>query len=311
MRLNRAIAGVIVVTVLYVAALVWADARGQVFAQLPVVAGMLPALAGASLLSYGVRYARWSWLLRRVGHAVPAHLGLLAYLSGFAFTATPGKVGELVRIRTFAPLGVPPARVLSAFLYERTFDLLAVLLLAALAVQQGRLFVLLMAFVGGVIGTLLWLARRPAWFRQAMRWLRRRQWPRLAHGVRTLHAGLSGCRVWLTPADMAVAGVLGLAAWSITAAAFAWLLGALGIRLPWDTALALYPTAMLAGAASMLPAGVGSTEVTLVLMLAAHGVPAGLATLAAVTIRLASLWFSVACGFLSLGILAWRHRRAT
>lgn len=310
MRLNRAVAGFTVVTALYVLALVWADARGQVFMQLPTVAALLPVLAGASLLSYLVRYGRWSWLLHRSGHPVPARVGLLAYLTGFAFTATPGKFGELVRIRYFAPLGVPPARVLAAFLFERAFDLLAVLLLAGLAIQQGRLFLLLVAFVGGVLCALLWLARHPAWFLQARRWLRRRRRPRLARGVQTVHAGLSGCRVWLTPADIAVVGVAGLAAWSITAAAFAWLLTALGIHLPWATALALYPTAMLAGAASMLPAGVGSTEVTLVLLLAAHGVPAGLATVAAIAIRLASLWFSVVCGFLSLGMLEWLRRRS-
>lgn len=309
MRLDRAVVGFAVVTVLYVLALAWTDARGQVFVQLPTVAALLPALAGVSLLSYGVRYARWDWLLRRAGHAVPVGVGLLAYLTGFAFTATPGKLGELVRIRYFARLGVPPDRVLAAFLFERAFDLLAVLLLAGMAIQQARLFLLLVGFVGSVLCALLWLARHPGWFVRARRWLRRRRWHRWAQGVRTVQTGLAGCRIWLTPQDIAVASVLGLLAWSLTAAAFAWLLVVLGIHVPWHAAMALYPTAMLAGAASMLPAGIGSTEVTLVLLLAAHGVTAGLATVAAVAIRLASLWFSVVCGFVSLGLLEWARRR--
>lgn len=310
MRLDRAIAALLLATALYVVALVWADTRNEAFAHLPDVAGMLPALACASMLSYMVRYARWSWLLRRAGHRVPARAGVLAYLTGFAFTATPGKFGELIRIRYFAPLGVPSARVLAAFLYERAFDLLAVLLLAGLAVPQLRLFLVLAGFVGGVVGALLWLARHPAWLLKVRRGLRRRKMRWLARIVGTVHAALDGCRVWLTPADIAVSFGLGITAWSIAAASFVWLLCALGIALPWSAAFAMYPTAMLAGAASMLPAGIGSTELTLVLLLAAHAVPGGVATVAAIGIRLASLWFSVLCGFVSLGILEWRRETA-
>jgi len=64
--------------------------------------------------------------------------------------------------------------------------------------------------------------------------------------------------------------------------------------------VSIYPLSMLAGAASMLPGGVGSTEVTIVGLLSMHDVPIGLATLAAVGIRLSSLWFAVVCGFMSL-----------
>lgn len=54
----------------------------------------MPGLAAVAFASYGLRYARWHWLLRRAGHGVPAMPGFAGYLAGFAFTATPGKVGE-------------------------------------------------------------------------------------------------------------------------------------------------------------------------------------------------------------------------
>jgi uncharacterized membrane protein YbhN (UPF0104 family) len=53
----------------------------------------------------------------------------------------------------------------------------------------------------------------------------------------------------------------------------------------------------------MLPAGIGTTEVTIVALLALHQIPVGVATLAAVGIRAASLWFAVLCGFTALGVL--------
>src|SRR5690606_19639500 len=125
MKLRKAFWAAAAITVLYVAALFWADARNHVFDRLPEVVALLPALVGLSLVSYALRFARWHRLLARVGHATPLLRGWCAYVSGFAFTATPGKVGELLRIRYFLPLGVPPAHVLSAFVFERACDITA------------------------------------------------------------------------------------------------------------------------------------------------------------------------------------------
>lgn len=64
----------------------------------------------------------------------------------------------------------------------------------------------------------------------------------------------------------------------------------------------------LAGAASMLPGGVGSTEAALVALLSLFEVPMGIAILAAVGIRLATMWFAVLCGLCALGILEVSRR---
>ncbi|MDP9123447.1 MAG: lysylphosphatidylglycerol synthase domain-containing protein, partial [Pseudomonadota bacterium] len=114
MRIKAALLGFLLLTALYVGALVWADMHHHVFDALAPLAAVLPSLLALSLFTYAARYVRWHWLLARAGHATPAFSGFLAYLAGFAFTATPGKVGELVRIRYFAPWGVPAWRVISA-----------------------------------------------------------------------------------------------------------------------------------------------------------------------------------------------------
>lgn len=211
-------------------------------------------------------------------------------------------------MRYFARAGVPAARTVSAFVYERAFDLLCVVLLAALAIPALPLFAVLVAFVAGMIGAVVLVAARPAWLLRGAARLRRRGWPRLSRAVRALALGLAGCRAWLHPLDWGLSLGLGLAAWGLVALSFAWLLYGLGIGLPWRDAASLYPTAMLAGAASMLPAGIGTTEATLVALLALHAVPLGLATLAAVGIRVATLWFAVLCGFVAIGVL--EHQRA-
>ena len=89
-----------------------------------------------SLFSFGARYGRWHWWLTRQGSAVGWASGLAFYLAGFAFTTTPGKVGEIVRLWYFRKLyGIPLSQSAPLFVLEQVVDVLTVALLAALAVE--------------------------------------------------------------------------------------------------------------------------------------------------------------------------------
>lgn len=310
MKVRRALIGFGLVTFFYLLALIWIDSRNQVFNELPKLLTILPTLICLSFLSFLVRYLRWYWLLSRAGNKTHFLSGFLAYLAGFAFTVTPGKLGELLRIRYLAPQGVPPWRVLAAFVYERAFDLVAVLLLSALAISQNDIFIIVFGFVVIVLSGLVFAVLKPAWLTRASVYMRYYHFKRLARICTTLRDGLSGCRVWLTRLDVLISIVLGVLAWSLTSFSFVWLLIHLGVSIPVISALSIYPLSMLAGAVSMLPGGVGSTEVTIVVLLSLFDVPLATATLAAVGIRLSSMWFAVLCGFVALCILEFFSHRA-
>ncbi len=53
----------------------------------------------------------------------------------------------------------------------------------------------------------------------------------------------------------------------------------------------------------MIPGGVGSTEVSIVALLAMFDVPLDAAALAAIAICISTLWFAVVCGFGAVGVL--------
>lgn len=310
MNTRPAVIGLIALTALYLSVLVWADSNRRVFAGVPALASAMPVLIAASVLSYLIRYARWHWLLRRAGHAVPVLRGFAGYIAGFAFTATPGKVGELLRIRYYEPLGVPPARIISAFVFERLCDLLAVLALAAFALGAGRHLAFATAFVLLFASGIAAFAFNPGWLTWLADALHLRGRTRPAAGVRALRDGLTGCRTWLTAPDVIVSLGTGVLAWLLASLAFVWLLGQLDLPARWPEALATYPLAMLLGAASMLPGGVGSTEVATVTLLALQGAPVAGASVAAVGIRLSSLWFAIVCGLLAMTVLEMQRRRS-
>mgnify|MGYP003689249353 FL=1 len=67
--------------------------------------------------------------------------------------------------------------------------------------------------------------------------------------------------------------------------------------------LSIYPLAMLIGALSLVPGGVGTTEAAIVLMLGASGVEVDAALTVAIGIRLVSLWLAVIVGMLAMARL--------
>jgi len=309
MRITTALIGFFTLTAMYVGVLVWVDARRQVFDSLWILASVMPVLLVTSLCTYVVRYARWRWLLARAGHSTPLGCGFLAYLAGFAFTATPGKVGELVRIRYFKPMGVPASRVIAVFVFERALDLVVVLSLATLSIRDARLLAVAVVFVLICLALLAILGMYPSLLAGLARWLEAARLLRCARLSEVLGNGFVGCRVWLRPTDLALSAALGLVAWGGTALGFVYLIAHLDVTsVPLREGLALYPMAMLAGAASMLPGGIGSTEATITALLARSDVELPVALLAAVGIRLSSLWFAIVCGLVSVTLLEWRGR---
>jgi uncharacterized membrane protein YbhN (UPF0104 family) len=309
--LRRAAIGLGLLSALYLAVLLWTDTRSSNYASVSRLAPWFPALMAMACASWGLRYLRWHWLLRRAGHEVAFAGGLPAYLAGFAFTATPGKLGELLRVRYFAWQGVPAARVTSAFVFERAVDLVTLLLLALPAASGLPGFGIAAVFVTSVIALVGLLAWRPAGLSQVAIGLRRRGLFRAARAVRVLRDGLRGSRIWMRPVDVLVSLALGLVAWTFIAATTAFLLWPLGFALPVWQWLPIYPLAMLTGAASMLPGGLGSTEAAMTAMLAIHGMPASAALMVAVSVRLCTMWSSIVCGFGCVVALERRQARQT
>lgn len=269
---------------------------------------LIVGILALSLVNYGLRFWRWQIYLRLLGHAVPWHRSLPIYFAAFALTATPGKVGESVRTLWLQPLGVRASQSLAAFLAERASDLFAVLLLVCLglaAYPAARPVVAVLALVIVLaLAVLAWergLARCAA-FADA----------RLPARVGKLVSGLFEIvlhsRRLFAPAPLAIGLAISIPAWGAEAVG-AWLVfDALGASIPLTDATFIYAFAMLVGAISFLPGGLGGTEAAMIALLAAHGLALPESVAATLVVRLATLWFAIALG---LALLSWVKSAAT
>ncbi len=302
MKVSRASIGLVLIFTLYIVLLWWGDSKYRFFDDLTPFFQLVPLVAAVSLVTYAIRFIRWYNLLRWTGHTTPWRCSFLAYLSGFAFTATPGKVGELTRIRYLQPMGVQSKDVISVFILERILDILAVLILSLTAVTYGHLLSLVLAFVAFFMALVACLAFYDRPLELLCLGLFRLNLLGLAKALEHVRQAFTGLGRW-SLRQWALSFVLGLLAWTLTALSFIMVLNGLEIVEPIIGSLGMYPLAMLVGAASMMPGGLGSTEAAIVVQLQWQDVQIALALAAAVVIRLGTIWFAVSLGGLSILIL--------
>jgi uncharacterized membrane protein YbhN (UPF0104 family) len=259
------------------------------------------ALCLLNYLLRGLRWRRWMALHQRPLGRLE---GLRLYLAGYAFTPTPGNVGEAVRGLWLTHQPLSTAQSLAIFGAERLADLLGLLLMAVPALvwfwwqsPWGP------AALGWQANAVLWLGLGAAllavWALWALarvgRWLgqpgRTASTPRWAW----LHAA------WLCLAHQPWRWLsLTLLAWAAQGLAVALLCQSAGLDIAAWLAAGLYALAMVGGALSALPAGLGGTEALLVGLLVGQGASAGAAVALTVLVRLLTLWLAVALGLLAL-----------
>lgn len=274
------------------ALLIWGDSPAALLASLSVLwswTGLQAALL--CLLNYVLRGARWRLWMAHYGRRFSWLDGLRLYLAGYAFTPTPGNVGEAVRGLMLAHQPLSTRQSLAIFGAERLADLLCLLLLClpALwwALMHGALALpgtLVLGLAGGgAIAVLLLLV---AAFRVRTRLLRRFAWLQEAWACLSVRPFL-----WF---------VLTLSAWAAQGTAVWLLCCALEVHLQLLTAIGFYAVAMVAGALSALPAGLGGTEAVLAGLLMAQSATPGEALVITVLTRLLTLWLAVAIGLAAL-----------
>ena len=279
----------LVATAYAAALLVWGGSPRDSLAGLGSLAGL--QAAGLCLLSYALRGLRWRAWMAHYRRNFSLFQGLRLYLAGYAFTPTPGNVGEALRglMLARAPLG--PRQSLAIFGAERLADLLCLLLLclpaAAWAWEQGALqrapaWLVGLLLSGGVAALLVGCALLR--FRHAV--LRRLGWLREAWTCLRLRP-----LVWFS-LTLAAWAAQGLAVWLVCSQA--------GLALGLPTATGFYAVAMVGGALSALPAGLGGTEAVLTGLLVAQGAATASALAVTVMVRLLTLWLAVAIGLLAL-----------
>ena len=265
------------------------------------------AVALASF-NYVLRFLKWEFYLRRLHiNNIPKWDSFLIFLSGFVFTITPGKVGEVFKSAVLQSTHhVDLAKTAPIIVAERLTDVIAIVILVVIG-SLGFSGGMPWAMAGAFAVTLgLLLISWPVPIRLLI--------ARLKHGslkaqqfvprLETAHASLM---LVAHPRALFVPTLLSLIGWGGEGLALNLLLRGFGEPAPITLSLFFYSTATLAGALVPVPGGLGVAEGLMQSQLVElGGVAQGAATGSMLMIRFATLWWAVIVGFIALGLLKTR-----
>jgi glycosyltransferase 2 family protein len=275
----------------------WSEAK-VALAQLSL--GKIALLVALTSLHYAMRALRWHLLVVSGGASTRFSQNLLHLLGGFAMTATPGRLGELIRLRWLhRQTGLSLFRLAPIAFADRAIELASMLLLifAMLAftnLESDSAWILIVVATSVVAlmcqPRLLELVSVSIW--RILNQRKARKFAKLRRMIR--HLG----RI-MTPKRMLPILVFGALGWACEGLAFWVLLGWLDIPLAFPTATTIFMVAILAGALSGLPGGLGGAEATGVGLLVLQSIPVENAVLAVLIIRITTLWFTVVVGMIA------------
>ena len=256
---------------------------------------MVPVVA-LTLLNYGLRFAKWHYLLRRLGVDMPLRDDAWNFLAGLAMVISPGKAGELlkpyvVRART----GAPMARTLPALVTERLTDAIAVIILASFGVTTyaaDQLHTLLL-LGGAILGGLLILAS-PGLSLRLIDLLG--QLPLVGRISPKLREMYSAMRTCASPVPLTLTILVSIVAWGGECLGYQLVFRGLGVDASLGVCTFLYASATILGGPS--PGGLGVAEGALALGAVSliPGTTEAQALAASLIIRVATLWLGVALG---------------
>jgi uncharacterized protein (TIRG00374 family) len=272
----------------------------------PLRSGWPAVLAAGclSLFNYVLRVVRWRMYMQRLGHLLSWRFVSLTFMAGFAFTLSPGKLGEMVRARYYQPRGIALSAVTGAFFVERLLDLVVMILLAAAVFAELKAYQSFLWVAVGLVGGLLAAVATVPWTKVAQQ-MALSQHGKLMSAVQSVVKMLASARQFLSPGILLMGLVLGGLAWSAEAVGLKVVADVIApVNMSVPAAMGIDSIAIIVGALSFLPGGLGSTEAVMAALLVAHGYQMPQAILLTLICRLLTLWLAVLIGWVCVWLLA-------
>jgi uncharacterized protein (TIRG00374 family) len=274
----------------------WAETRDAIARITPP---QILILLSLSLVNYLLRGLRWHLFAVQLGLGTSLLQNLRHFIGGFAMLVTPGRVGELVRMRWIRrETGWTFERTAPLVLMDRALDLVAISLVLSVAVVMtaggvgGALPVVAVALV------LAYAVTHPKLLEVAAT-LAYRLTGRFARVFVKLRRASKSLVAFRSPPMLVAAVIIGSIGWFVEGLALYLLLDWLDAGVSLWMATGIFLISTLAGGLTGAPGGVGGAEAAMVALLTLQGVPLTLSVPATLVIRITTLWFAILIGFMT------------
>ena len=250
-----------------------------------------------------IKGIRQKFLLEKIGISISWKNSILLYLAGLSMIVTPGGSGELIK-SYFLKIkqGHSKAKTFPLVIVERFYDLFAIITIISFTlfffyIIEG-LIIVIVASILLIISIIIMRSRMAFLFVQRFF----EKISKLKKFLNSIDESYNSFQSLTTKKDL-------LKNWSLSLCAFGFdavvvYLVFLGFEQSFNI---IYTTSIifssvLFGVLTLMPAGIGVTEISVVGFLTKEGLDLSLATSIIIMIRLVSIWFATGIGFITTKI---------
>jgi glycosyltransferase 2 family protein len=264
---------------------------------------LLPVLLLCSVCNYLVRFSKWDYYLGIINIKISKIDSLSVFMSGLVMSVTPGKMGELLKVYLVKQLaGTSISKTAPIIFVERITDFVSLMLIAlagAYYYNYGRTIVIIVSLFFSIL--IVFLSNRKIAI-PVLKLMEKNNY--LNKHLSKIHNAYESSYQMLRPFPLLKMTVVSLFSWFFECLGYFLILRNfpinIHISLLWSAFS--YCFAIIIGAISMLPGGLGVTEGSLTFMLVQKGVSNQYAVASTFIIRAVTLWFAVLIGVISVSI---------
>jgi glycosyltransferase 2 family protein len=263
----------------------------------------LPLILSLSFLNYVFRFFKWHYYINILDIKLSFKTSFLIFLSALTMSVTPGKLGEVLKSYLLKEEnGTPISKSAPILLAERITDFISIVMLCLIGsyyFDYGKTIVIIVGLV--FILTIILLGSRTIslkiiGFFENFKFLKKH--------IKKVHTSYESIYLMVKIKPLLIATVISLMSWFFECIGFYIVINVFSstsnIEVSLLSATFIYAFSTLVGAIAMLPGGVGVTEASLTGLLILSNIPKDISVASTIIIRLATLWFAVLVGIVSV-----------
>jgi glycosyltransferase 2 family protein len=265
----------------------------------------LPLILALSFMNYLFRFFKWHYYIGILDIKLPFKTSFLIFLSAFTMSVTPGKMGEVLKSYLLKEENnTPISKSAPILLAERLTDFVSIVLLCLIGsyvFDYGQSIVIIIGVI--FLLTIILLSSKSVSYKiisvfEKIKFLQKH--------IQKVHTAYDSMYQMIKIKPLLIATVISLFSWFFECVGFYLVINlfskSAGMEISLLSATFIYAFSTLIGAIAMLPGGVGVTEASLTGLLVFSKIPKDISVASTIMIRLATLWFAVLVGIVSIFI---------
>ncbi len=260
-----------------------------------------PIVLFLAYLNYVCRFLKWDYYLRILNVNISKRNSFDIFMSGLIMGVTPGKVGEVLKSFMVKQIdGTPVHKTAPIVLAERITDFLSLIFIAIIgAIVYGYGIIIVIIILVLLVFLIFALTNRKI-TESILLFLSKFSF--LKKHIEKIKGAYDSSYILLSGEPLMKMFVLSLISWFFECMAFYVILKVFQLDAEPLWSAFIYSFSMIVGSVTMLPAGLGVTDGSLTFLLTSANIPIEIAVAATFIIRMATLWFSILVGVISVVI---------